>query len=95
MNIERLNAITFDSRNVKKGDIFIALSGENSDGHNFIQECLDRGASLIINEKINSNDRVIGVLEGRKQEVLRELDNEKEDDSENLQDFFKSKTQCG
>ena len=58
VNIERLNAITFDSRNVKKGDIFIALSGENSDGHNFIKECLDRGASLIINEKIKANNIV-------------------------------------
>ena len=37
MNIEKLNAITFDSRNFKKGDVFIALSGKNSDGHNFIQ----------------------------------------------------------
>ena len=58
INIERLNAITFDSRNVEKGDIFVALSGEKSDGHNFVQECVNRGASLIINEKIKADNIV-------------------------------------
>ena len=35
INVEKLNAITFDSRNLKKGDVFVALSGKNSDGHNY------------------------------------------------------------
>tara|TARA_B100000212_G_scaffold133815_1_gene100505 strand:+ start:8166 stop:9503 length:1338 start_codon:yes stop_codon:yes gene_type:complete len=70
MNIQRLNAITFDSRNVEKGDIFIALSGENSDGHNFIHECLDKGASLIINEKIKA-DNIIKVKSSK--ETLSKL----------------------
>ncbi|OUW20111.1 MAG: hypothetical protein CBD21_05290 [bacterium TMED161] len=65
INIERLNAITFDSRNVEKGDVFIALLGENSDGHNFIQECVDRGASLIINEKIKA-DNIVEVKSSKK-----------------------------
>lgn len=40
-----------DSRAVKSGDIFVALSGAKFDGHDFIQEALDNGASgFIINE---------------------------------------------
>ena len=56
VNVEKINAITFDSRNVKKGDIFIALSGKKSDGHNYIQECVDKGALLILNERIKVNN---------------------------------------
>ena len=70
INTEKLNAITFDSRIVEKGDLFIALSGEKSDGHNFIQECVDRGASLIINEKIKA-DNIIEVKSSK--ETLSKL----------------------
>ena len=72
IDIEKLNAITFDSRNLKKGDVFIALSGKNSDGHNYIQKCLDKGASLIINERIKSN-KILKVKSSK--ETLGELAN--------------------
>ena len=65
INVEKINAVTFDSRNIEKGDVFIALSGENSDGHNFIQECVDKGASLIINEKIKA-DNIVEVQSSKK-----------------------------
>ena len=42
----------------------------------------------IIDVKIESNDRVIGILDERKSELLDELENKKNDESENLQDFF-------
>ena len=31
-----INGITTDSRNLMSGDIYIAIEGENSDGHNFL-----------------------------------------------------------
>ena len=51
-----LNGITIDSRRVKKGDIFIALKGENFDGHDFIDDCLEKGALLIINENYENKN---------------------------------------
>ena len=42
----------------------------------------------IIDVKIDSNDRVIGILDERKSELLDELENKKNDESKNLQDFF-------
>jgi UDP-N-acetylmuramoyl-L-alanyl-D-glutamate--2,6-diaminopimelate ligase len=40
--------ITYDSRKVKDGSLFIAISGENQDGHDYILEAIDKGASAII-----------------------------------------------
>ena len=32
--------ITYDSRKVKNGSLFIAISGENKDGHDYIFEAI-------------------------------------------------------
>ncbi len=40
--------VAIDSREVKPGDLFIALKGEKSDGHDFIYEALKRGASAFL-----------------------------------------------
>jgi UDP-N-acetylmuramoyl-tripeptide--D-alanyl-D-alanine ligase len=39
---------SFDSREFNKGGIFLALMGENRDGHDFSQEALINGAVLVI-----------------------------------------------
>ena len=43
--------VSIDTRSISKGDIFLALSGPNYDGHDFIDEALEKGASCIITEK--------------------------------------------
>ena len=43
--------ISTDTRVLLKGDIFLALSGSNYDGHDFINEAFDKGASCVISEK--------------------------------------------
>jgi UDP-N-acetylmuramoyl-L-alanyl-D-glutamate--2,6-diaminopimelate ligase len=40
-----------DSRAVKEGDCFVALSGTHVDGHDFIAEALKRGAKYIVCQK--------------------------------------------
>ena len=42
--------IKIDSRLIKRGDMFIALKGENFDGNNYIYEAIKRGASAIVSE---------------------------------------------
>ena len=44
--------IVFDSRLIEEGDIFIALPGQNSDGHNFVKTALDKKAAGAIVTKI-------------------------------------------
>lgn len=47
-----LSKIFIDSRKVEKNSIFVAIKGENFDGHNFVLEALKKGARAIV---INKN----------------------------------------
>jgi UDP-N-acetylmuramoyl-tripeptide--D-alanyl-D-alanine ligase len=40
--------VTFDSRAVGKGDIFFALAGETTDGHQYVADALSRGAAAAV-----------------------------------------------
>lgn len=42
--------ISFDSRTVKSGDVYVAIRGKKSDGHDFLQTAVDRGAAALIVE---------------------------------------------
>ena len=44
--------IHFDSRQVGDGDVFIALKGTASDGHDFIEKAIDQGALAIVLENL-------------------------------------------
>ena len=46
-----VKGISFDSRKVKKGDIFFAIEGNQTSGIKFINEAILRGASVIISSK--------------------------------------------
>lgn len=41
---------SIDTRTIKHGEIFIAIKGDNFDGHNFINEAIKKGASCIIKD---------------------------------------------
>ncbi|MDA9636186.1 UDP-N-acetylmuramoyl-tripeptide--D-alanyl-D-alanine ligase [SAR86 cluster bacterium] len=44
--------ISTDTRSIEKGDIFLALKGVNYDGHDYLDEAIDKGAICLISEKI-------------------------------------------
>ena len=44
--------IKFDSRQVKKGDLFVATRGTTADGHDFIQKAVEQGAVAVVCEEI-------------------------------------------
>ncbi|PZN92141.1 MAG: UDP-N-acetylmuramoylalanyl-D-glutamyl-2, 6-diaminopimelate--D-alanyl-D-alanine ligase [Alphaproteobacteria bacterium] len=43
-----VNGVTFDSREVIGGELFIALKGEADDGHRFLPQAIDRGAAGLL-----------------------------------------------
>jgi UDP-N-acetylmuramoyl-L-alanyl-D-glutamate--2,6-diaminopimelate ligase len=43
-----ISGIQLDSRHVKDGNLFVALIGENSDGHRFIPDAIRRGAAAVV-----------------------------------------------
>lgn len=50
-----IGLISTDSRRIQPGQIFLALVGENFNGHNFVSQAFDRGAILAIVEQNISN----------------------------------------
>ena len=51
LNSFKISGISDDSRNIKKGCLFVAIKGETFDGHNFIDEAVKKGAVCIVGEK--------------------------------------------
>ncbi|MFY7811872.1 MAG: Mur ligase family protein, partial [Flavobacterium sp.] len=45
-----INKIEFDSRKIEFNDVFVALKGVNSDGHNYIDHTINQGAIAVICE---------------------------------------------
>ena len=39
-----ISGVSTDSRNIKPGELFIALTGENFDGHGFVEKAIEKGA---------------------------------------------------
>ncbi len=51
----KVNAIDFDSRNISKGDVFVAIKGSVADGHKFIDSAIGKGAAAVICEELPDN----------------------------------------
>ena len=56
-----INKIEFDSRLISDGDMYIAITGVNVDGHSFISQAIQNGASCIVCEKTPDN-KIDGVV---------------------------------
>ena len=50
-----INGIEYDSRKIKKGNLFVALPGTKIDGSSFIYDVLERGAAAVIFESNRKN----------------------------------------
>ena len=56
---KEIEGIESNSKKIKKGYIFVAISGFSSDGHDYIKNAIDNGATVIVAEnikKINKDD---------------------------------------
>lgn len=61
--------ICYDSRKVCEGGLFVCLVGSSSDGHDYIDMAIDKGASVIVTEKdviVERDVTVIKVSDTRK-----------------------------
>jgi UDP-N-acetylmuramoyl-tripeptide--D-alanyl-D-alanine ligase len=54
-----VSGVTFDSREVGQGDLFIALTGATTDGHKFLDPAFDRGAAGAIVSQDTSHPNVL------------------------------------
>ena len=66
----KITNIHFDSRKVKKNGMFIAIKGIRTDGHNYIEKAITKGAKVILVEnipiEINDNITYVKVVNSNK-----------------------------
>ena len=66
----KITNIHFDSRKVKKNGMFIAIKGIRTDGHNYIEKAIRKGAKVILVEnipvEINDNITYVKVVNSNK-----------------------------
>src|SRR6185437_5592116 len=57
-----VESIAYDSRRVQRDGLFVALRGEKSDGHHFIDQAIEKGATVIVAERAEKNPRATLVV---------------------------------
>ncbi len=55
-----IKGLKCDSRKVRPGDLFIALKGSKYDGHDFVEEAVERGAACIVVDNQGHPSGVLG-----------------------------------
>ena len=58
--------ICYDSRKVKKGALFVAIKGFQSDGHKFIDKAIEMGATVVVGEEERDCEGYIKVSDARR-----------------------------
>ncbi len=46
-----VDGLAYDSRRVQRNSLFVALRGEKSDGHAFVEQAIEKGATVIVAER--------------------------------------------
>jgi UDP-N-acetylmuramoyl-L-alanyl-D-glutamate--2,6-diaminopimelate ligase len=57
-----VESIAYDSRRVQKNGLFIALRGEKTDGHEFIDQAIEKGATSIVVEREEKQSRATAIV---------------------------------
>jgi UDP-N-acetylmuramoyl-L-alanyl-D-glutamate--2,6-diaminopimelate ligase len=65
--------IAYDSRRVQKNGLFVALRGEKSDGHQFIEQAVEKGASVIVTERDEQHARATCLVVEDSRHALADL----------------------
>ncbi len=68
-----VDSIAYDSRRVGKNGLFVALTGENTDGHQFIDQAIEKGASVIVTEREEKNARATCLVVNSTRDALADL----------------------
>lgn len=68
-----VDGIAYDSRRVQRNGLFVALRGEKTDGHNFIDAAIEKGATVIVAERNDHRPRVTTVVVENTRSALADL----------------------
>jgi UDP-N-acetylmuramoyl-L-alanyl-D-glutamate--2,6-diaminopimelate ligase len=68
-----VESIAYDSRRVQKNGLFVAMRGENRDGHEFIGQAIEKGASVIVAEREEKHSRATCLVVENARNALADL----------------------
>jgi UDP-N-acetylmuramoyl-L-alanyl-D-glutamate--2,6-diaminopimelate ligase len=75
-----IGKVTYDSRSVEPGDVFVAIRGLKSDGHRFVEDAVHQGARAVVLEDDQAisdsfffHNDVIKIVVGNSRRALAEL----------------------
>jgi UDP-N-acetylmuramoyl-L-alanyl-D-glutamate--2,6-diaminopimelate ligase len=68
-----VEGIAYDSRRVQRNGLFVALRGEKSDGHQFIEQAVEKGATVIVTEQEIPLPRATSVVVENTRTALADL----------------------
>jgi UDP-N-acetylmuramoyl-L-alanyl-D-glutamate--2,6-diaminopimelate ligase len=68
-----VEGIAYDSRRVQKNFLFVALRGEKSDGHQFVDQAIEKGATVIVTEEAVTQARATCLVVGNTRHALADL----------------------
>jgi UDP-N-acetylmuramoyl-L-alanyl-D-glutamate--2,6-diaminopimelate ligase len=68
-----VESIAYDSRRVQKNGLFVAMRGENRDGHEFIGQAIEKGASVIVAEREEKHSRATCLVVENARSALADL----------------------
>src|SRR5438477_1067353 len=68
-----VESIAYDSRRVQKNGLFVALRGEKNDGHEFIGQAIEKGATVILAEREEKHPRATSIVVENTRSALADL----------------------
>jgi len=68
-----VEGIAYDSRRMQRNFLFVALRGEKSDGHQFIDQVIEKGASVIVTEQEVQQARATCIVVENTRHALADL----------------------
>src|SRR6266567_4587150 len=68
-----VESIVYDSRRAQRNGLFVALRGGKSDGHQFVAQAIEKGASVIVTEREEKYPRVTCLVVENSRTALADL----------------------
>src|SRR3954466_1921222 len=68
-----VESIAYDSRRVQRNGLFIAVRGEKSDGHQFIEQAVEKGATVVVTEREVQSPRATCVVVQNTRSAMADL----------------------
>src|SRR6476646_5223388 len=68
-----VESIAYDSRRVQRNGLFVAPRGEKADGHDFIGQAIEKGATAVVAERKDQNSRASYLLVENTRAALPDL----------------------